>query len=176
MAQDHSVLLDSSTASLNDLHALAATGRLYAILDACGAPVVAARMELMAKERASSLYRGTAEEDYWAIAPYLVSVDLEFLAWIYETLWSEAWGIFVVAEAPLETLRKHFRRFLKVLDPDGEQMYFRFYDPRVLKTFLPTCSAHELQDFFGPIQVYGIPDPASRDVLLLDHRPVIGRQ
>jgi hypothetical protein len=30
-------------------------------------------------------------------------------------------------------------------------MYFRFYDPRVLRSFLPTCTEPECAEFFGPI-------------------------
>ncbi len=59
--------------------------------------------------------------------------------WIVENLWEDPWGIFAVAPTNLEALRKHFRRFLKVEDPDGKEMLFRFYDPRVLPTFLTTA-------------------------------------
>jgi len=37
---------------------------------------------------------------------------------------------------------------------DGEQLYFRFYDPRVLRVFLPTCDERQLRDFFGPIDYF----------------------
>jgi hypothetical protein len=41
-----------------------------------------------------------------------------------------------------------------VEDARGKEMYFRFYDPRVLRVFLPTCTAQEAQDFFGPSKHY----------------------
>ncbi|MCF6281484.1 MAG: DUF4123 domain-containing protein [Candidatus Polarisedimenticolaceae bacterium] len=28
---------------------------------------------------------------------------------------------------------------------------FRFYDPRVLRLYLPTCTGNEAKQFFGPI-------------------------
>jgi hypothetical protein len=34
------------------------------------------------------------------------------------------------------------RRFLRVKDEDG--LVFRFYDPRVMRVYLPTCAAGEL--------------------------------
>ena len=34
---------------------------------------------------------------------------------------------------------------------DGRELYFRFYDPRVLRIFLPTCNAAETATFFGPV-------------------------
>jgi hypothetical protein len=93
-------------------------------------------------------------------------VDGDLLHWIRGRLWSDPWGVFAVTDADLGTLRRHFRRFLRVLDPSGQQMYFRYYDPRVLRAFLPTCSPGQLREFFGPIKAYGIPDADSGDVLL----------
>ena len=37
---------------------------------------------------------------------------------------------------------------------DGREMYFRFYDPRVLGAFLPTCSAEQIRQMFGPVSSY----------------------
>ena len=36
-------------------------------------------------------------------------------------------------------------------DPQGRTLLFRYYDPRVLRTYLPTCRADELEQIFGPI-------------------------
>lgn len=37
-------------------------------------------------------------------------------------------------------------------------MLFRYYDPRVLRVFLPTCNKEELTNFFGPIQAFVLED------------------
>jgi len=37
---------------------------------------------------------------------------------------------------------------------DGRELYFRFYDPRVLRIFLPTCNAEEAATFFGPVRQF----------------------
>jgi hypothetical protein len=37
---------------------------------------------------------------------------------------------------------------------DDQQLYFRFYDPRVLRIFLPTCDENQLREFFGPIEQF----------------------
>ena len=42
----------------------------------------------------------------------------------------------------------------KLNDAKGKDMYFRLYDPRVLRVFLPTCTPDELTDFFGPIGTF----------------------
>jgi hypothetical protein len=41
---------------------------------------------------------------------------------------------------------------LLVSDENGKTFYFRFYDPRVLRVYLPTCNAEELDMFFGPVR------------------------
>ena len=153
-------------ASLSDLRNLATKRQLYAILDACDAPAVPQKAKELGEENAVSLYRGEAEEDYWAIAPYLISVDSSVFDWIASTLWEQPWGIFVIAEANLQTLRSHFRKFLTVSLPDGEKVYFRFYDPRVVQQFLPTCNHAEIREFFGPVQFYGCGDTGKNEVIL----------
>ena len=62
------------------------------------------------------------------------------------------WGIFAITQADLPTMRKHFRLLLMVYDPDGKPLYFRYYDPRVLRVYLPSCNTDETQKIFGPIQ------------------------
>jgi len=33
-------------------------------------------------------------------------------------------------------------------------LIFRYYDPRVLRAYLPTCSPAELNTFFGPVTAF----------------------
>lgn len=128
---------------------------LFAVLDACDEPRVPAKVDELG-DRAVSLYRGSAERDYWAIAPYLVKVDESLLDWIVENLWDDPWGFFASAPPELASLRTHFRRFLMVQDPDGKEMFFRFYDPRVLPDFLATCTESEAAGFFGPVRQFSL--------------------
>ena len=81
-------------------------------------------------------------------------VDSDVLDWILKTLLQEPWGIFAVSEADLETLWKRFQNLLTVESPEGEQLYFRYYDPRVLRPFLPTCIFDEINRFFGPVSCF----------------------
>ncbi|HJP56174.1 MAG TPA: DUF4123 domain-containing protein [Gemmatimonadales bacterium] len=152
-------LIATDAVSINQLRRDAIGGRLYAILDACDEPRVPRKVRELGPARAVSLYRGPAEEDLAAIAPYLVQVGSDELDWIAASLWSSPWGIFALSDAGLEPLRSHFRKFLLVDAPDGDRWYFRFYDPRVLERFLPTCSAPQLAEFFGPVAACGWTSP-----------------
>lgn len=124
---------------------------LYAILDACDEPRVPAKVHELGTDKAVSLYRGTAQQDYWAIAPYLAIVNEDLLNWIVESLWDDPWGIFTVSELSLQEVRKHFRRFLMVEDPDGNDLYFRLYDPRVFTSVIPSLTKPQTEDLFGGI-------------------------
>ena len=159
-------LFTTSGATLTQLVREADRGALYAVLDACDEPRVPARVRAIRPERAASLYRGAAAEELAAIAPWLVRVDAELLEWIAGTIWADPWGIFAVTDAGFDALRTHFRKFLLVNGPEGEPWYFRFYDPRVLARFLPTCDAAQLTDFFGPVSAYGWTEHETYGVVL----------
>lgn len=145
-------------ATVLQANAWAARGRLYAIVDATDTPDVPGRARA-AGERAVSLYRGRAEEELFAIAPFLFRVDADTLGWITGDLWHGPWGIFALSDATLDEMRSHFRRFLTVESPEGESWYFRFYDPRVLPTYLATCTPPELTTFFGPVRGFAVTNP-----------------
>jgi hypothetical protein len=68
--------------------------------------------------------------------------------------WGHAWGIWLVSAAPFDEIRHHLRRFLCVQDEAGRRLLFRYYDPVVLARFLPTCTAAELTELFGPIDAF----------------------
>lgn len=153
--------LHSAPATRLELGRWAAAGELFAVIDAAGLPEVPERAAALGQERAVSLYRGQPEETLAAVAPYLFQVDGGLLQWIRARLWSEPWGIFVRSTEGLEALRIHFRRFLLVESPTGEEWYFRFYDPRVLPRFLRVAAADQLASIFGPVRCLGITDPDS---------------
>ncbi|MEK7855861.1 MAG: DUF4123 domain-containing protein, partial [Acidobacteriota bacterium] len=62
------------------------------------------------------------------------------------------WGIFVHSRCTLIEMRRHFRALAKVYDENGNARIFRYYDPRVLRNYLPTCTPIELIEFFGNVE------------------------
>lgn len=104
--------------------------------------------------RYASLYKGRSEEDLAGVAPYLFTYrkGSHFANWYQSNGWGHAWGVLVKSTLPFDEVYKHFRKFLLVKTEDGRELYFRFYDPRVLRTFLPGCDARQLAEFFGPVQ------------------------
>jgi hypothetical protein len=145
---------------------LTPTGELFAIVDSCDEPSVPPKVQALGPEKAVSLYRGGAEEQYSTVAPYLFQVDQPTFEWIATDLWNSPWGIFVRAPASLESLRQHFRQFLTVKSTDAKPYLFRFYDPRILPPFLEKCTPGELAGFFGPVTGFGAKQTAESVILL----------
>jgi hypothetical protein len=141
---------------------------LYAILDAARDPRVLAVLR-NSNERYQSLYEGLKGEVLALFAPYLV--ELPSKSSLIETLvregWGKSWGIFLQSGAGFKETRRHFRHFLLVKTEDGRDLYFRFYDPRVLRVFLPTCTGLEVAEFFGPVAAYLCEDQMPDTLLVL---------
>jgi len=128
---------------------------LYALLDASREPSVL-KVILESQEEYQSLYEGPQGAQLAHFAPYLIRVPQKspLLETLVQQAWSKSWGVFLTCDKPLKDLRTHFRHFLTVKLPDGQQVYFRYYDPRVLRLFLPTCLSEESTQFFGPVKQF----------------------
>jgi Domain of unknown function (DUF4123) len=128
---------------------------VFAVLDGASVPGLIKAL-YQQKPDYVCLYRGELKPDLAECAPYLVELkqDSEFTKWVLEEGWGKHWGIFAGASANMVAMRKHFRTFLMVRNPEDKQVYFRYYDPRVLRIYLPTCNPAETQVMFGPVKSY----------------------
>lgn len=128
---------------------------VYTVLDGASAPNLPQMLERLAVESVC-LFPGELEPDVAQVAPYLAvfEPDTPFAEWVLEEGWGRHWGIFAISQANLRTVRDHLRSFLKVYGPELEPLEFRYYDPRVLRVYLPTCNAKELRTVFGPVLRY----------------------
>lgn len=142
--------------------------QVYAILDA------ARDREVLSLLRASRLefdclYGINTHPRLVAAAPHLVHLGAESRrsAEIIERAWGRSWGVFLVAppDATIKQLRRHLRGFLRVQTEEGGRLVFRFYDPRVLRVFLPTCTEAEARTFFGPILRFACEDESASRLL-----------
>jgi hypothetical protein len=117
---------------------------VYAIVDTARDPRLY-DLVMQCRERVC-LFSGKLEPPLDRAAPYLVKMETGSpldLAWRSEGV-GQSWGIFCRSSASLEELRKHFRKFLMAKLPDGNAVMFRFYDPRVWRTYWPSCNEQEL--------------------------------
>ena len=117
--------------------------RIYGAVDGC-------------KLQRECLYAGDLPWQLKMTAPYLVQLERAdpFTRRILKDGWGRSWGVFLRTETGLQQLRRHLREFLRVRDEAGRRLIFRYYDPRVLRVYLPTCTTGELETLFGRIDCY----------------------
>lgn len=124
--------------------------RAFALLDGASEPALIPEIE-KAGLATTCLLRGELDTELYRAAPHLLELDADhpLTDWLLTESFGKHWGIFILTNANSRTLRQHCRALLSVYDPDGEPLFFSYYDPRVLRIYLPTCNARELDDFFG---------------------------
>jgi Domain of unknown function (DUF4123) len=114
------------------------------------------RMLLACHLEYSCLYSGPLTPELEMAAPYLVQLDHGYkdTHQFIQRSWGNSWGVFLRTDTSLKKLRRHLREFLIVRDERGKRLAFRYYDPRVLRVYLPTCTTSELRTVFGPIEYF----------------------
>jgi len=133
------------------LETLKGKTRLFALLDAARDRRIRA---LLAGSRVTheSLFEGQKGEFLAEVAPYLVEITpaSELLEVLVLDAWGESWGVYLTGLRPFKEVRRRLRRSLMVADEaTGKKLYFRFYDPRVLRAFWPTCSPRQRSEILG---------------------------
>ncbi|MBK1705564.1 DUF4123 domain-containing protein [Halochromatium glycolicum] len=130
--------------------------QLYAVLDgAAMIPDIVQRLRQYAI-KSGCLLPGEVDSELRRVAPHLAHLNEQpaFLEWLLKEGLGKHWGVFLVTPAAFQTLRQHLQTPLHVYSPDSEPLLFRFYDPRVLRAYLPTCEDQQLAQFFGPISCF----------------------
>lgn len=128
-------------------------GRLYAVLDAARDERV---LELCHEsiDETRSLYEGDKGNALEDVAPHLVSFapGSGLLERLIRDGWGKSFGVFIESRASFKALRRHLRRFLLVEEEDNPQrLYFRYYDPRVLREFLPIATVRQNDEIFADV-------------------------
>jgi hypothetical protein len=129
---------------------------LHAVLDATRSPRVR-ELTSASLDQARSLYEGAQGEAMADIAPWLVrfAPGSPLIERLVTEGWGARWGVFLTSAQPFKELRRHLRRFLVVTDEEsGASLYFRFYDPEVLRVFLPTCAARQAEELWGDVDAF----------------------
>ncbi len=122
---------------------------VFALLDAARDPGVVNVLEAGDCPYAC-LYSGHSGEIYKPYAPYLAQIapGSRLLETLLMKGWGQSIGYFIGSRAEPAELLTHLRKFLFVDLPGKERRaYFRFYDPRVMRAYLPTCTPEQLDDW-----------------------------
>lgn len=125
--------------------------KMYAVLDGARNEAINQLLDSSPRQH-HCLYFEPLTESLRLAAPKLVELAQDdFSQQLLEQGWGGSWGVFVrtSTRTPLNQLRHHLRKLNFVEGPQGEHLLFRYYDPRVLRTWLPTCQHADLDIFFG---------------------------
>lgn len=124
------------------------------------------------------LISGKLDPDLVPVLPWLAAVDpQESLTQVWrEHGRGRNWGI--ALESPLDLLhvKLHLKKFLNARLPDGQLVMFRFYDPRVFRTYLLAATDEERAPWFAGVSRFSVEaaqagqlhDFVMRDGLLYD--------
>jgi hypothetical protein len=139
----------------------ASGARVHAVVDGLVVPGLAKKLAEAATRGWDCLQRGALSPERAERAAYLVELDpgAPFTDWLL----AEApgvhpgWGVVSVSDRALLPAREHYRSISDVLTPEGERRAWRWYDPEVLETVLPTLSASQLDELFALGQSLVVP-------------------
>jgi hypothetical protein len=130
---------------------------LYFLIDAArDRSIYRSLRDLSAKTQIASLYQGPTAQELATVAPYLIALGAGGPAfdWLWREGWGRSWGVWIWAFGEFAQLRAHFRTLTKVRTEDDRVLLFRFYDPRVLPTFLASCDRDQIRTVFGPVTAF----------------------
>lgn len=133
------------------------SNRLWLLIDAAGLENGRVDIDESSFSALECLFTGDLAVELADCAPYLgliEPVNDESMK-VVERYASKDCAIVLQGEAPELTFtqaHRHFRKFNVVYGADGQPLFFRYYDGRVLPTVLEVFDAQHLKAFFGPFR------------------------
>ncbi|MFN7573293.1 MAG: DUF4123 domain-containing protein [Betaproteobacteria bacterium] len=129
----------------------------YVLINCAGLERGADQLHEAGFERLECLFLGDLAEELRDVAPYLAwsSRMDDAAASVVRHLSLQQVAILAElrdANATFEQIHRHLRKFNIVYGADGNPLYFRYADARVLPQVLATFSAEQLEEFLGPMQ------------------------
>ncbi len=129
----------------------------WVVLDGAGVPGLLPRLAELPARRWACLFQGELDREVAELAPYLLELasQRDWLEWLSQG-WGRHWGVYLLAPESMDlaALRRHLRKLGIAYGPAGEPLWFRWYDPRVLRQVAPGLEVAQLQALFGPIHCF----------------------
>ena len=124
--------------------------RVYAIVDGAQTEGLPARLLEMGVNH-HCLFVGDLEPEVREVAPQLVSLneDTGLFEYLVDEGWGKGWAIYLHSPLRMLDLRKHLRTLSLAEMPDGEVVFFRYYDPMTLRSVVPGLTDAQKTSFFG---------------------------
>ena len=122
----------------------------YVIIDGAQVPgLPAALLEREADH--ACLFSGDLAPEVEAVAPQLVALaeDGDDFDWAFDHFVESNALVFVRSPWKMTDLRRHLRKLALAEMPDGQVVFFRYYDPRTLLQVLPIATVEQGPKLYG---------------------------
>lgn len=133
--------------------ATAGVGKLYGVLDCAVDPALHDHCARLEPEFAVCLF-DRVDPKVKAASPHLIELtptDPLSRAWRTGG-WGRNWGVLLSSRADLRTVKLRLKRFTQARLPDGSgPVLFRFWDPRVMRIYMPLLQPDEVEGWFTDI-------------------------
>ena len=143
-------------AKVNEFLFSFSNSQLYAVIDGAS---VSGLLQAIDKNNPvhCCLLSGKLPPELARVAPYLIKLDKKspLTDWLLDG-WGQHFGVFSIIDESVsfEKVREHFRSIQIAKNYDQTTVLFRYYDPRVLGIYLPTCTHDEVKQVFGPVKLF----------------------
>ncbi|TBL89522.1 DUF4123 domain-containing protein [Hafnia alvei] len=114
------------------------SSRLYAVLASTnGAAGLKAYYKLDGRRTPDGLYAGTPYANWYPVMPMLVELSpySAFLSWVKNQA-EPGWGWLALSPLPEETIVQHLTGLTQVFMPNGQTVFFRYWDERYFRPHL----------------------------------------
>lgn len=119
---------------------------VYALLDAIRDPRIPTFLDASGEQ-----YQRVDESNPTSPFLALVPSQSQLLDVLIKDGWNHNWGFYFAASMTFESALWHWRSFVTLRNANGQQVTFRFWDPRVLRAVVPAMTPEESAGFFGLI-------------------------
>lgn len=142
--------------------------RLYAVVDAARGPMTIPPTLQAMTDKVACLYRGQALEEFGDDTAWVVGLasDESVLDWLLDNGFGKRWSIFLRSPLQLADVIRHLRKFTVIEDEEGTAHFFRFYDPRTLRQYLPIFTPEQNTAFFTGVTAWFCENDLRPDELL----------
>lgn len=129
---------------------------LYAVVDASRSPMTIPPALQAMTDKVTCLYRGKALEEFGDDTAWVAAIqpDESVLDWLVDNGFGKRWSIFLRSSLQLADIVRHLCKFTVILDDVGTAHFFRFYDPRTLRQYLPVFSTEQRAEFFQGVHAW----------------------
>lgn len=141
---------------------------VYAIVDGSRQPMVIPAALDAYSSNFRCLYSGNALAEFGDNAAWVVELKLgeSTLNWLVTHGLNRRWAIFATSQLEISAFIRHLKKFTVTVGPDGRTLFFRFYDPHVLRQYLPVFDERQTQLLFSGVGDLFLEDTSGRNALI----------